>query len=168
MTKLNIAPTKSNLLKVKEQLRISTDGYELLEQKREILVMELMHMVEQVKLLEKETDKLLKSAYPALKNMLMAVGGDRVERIAHAVSYDFTLMEKSIVKAGMTFSTIEMELPKRRLFYSFMDSFADTDKVMADFFDFLKLLTQMASIRTIVWRLAMEVKKNAAQGKRAR
>ena len=62
MTKLNIAPTKSNLLKVKEQLRISTDGYELLEQKREILVMELMHMVEQVKLLEKETDKLLKSA----------------------------------------------------------------------------------------------------------
>ena len=116
-------------------------------------------MVEQVKLLEKETDKLLKSAYPALKNMLMAVGGDRVERIAHAVSYDFTLTEKSIVKAGMTFSTIEMELPKRRLFYSFMDSFADTDKVMADFFDFLKLLTQMASIRTIVWRLAMEVKK---------
>lgn len=159
MTKLNIAPTKSNLLKVKEQLRISTDGYELLEQKREILVMELMHMVEQVKLLEKETDKLLKSAYPALKNMLMAVGGDRVERIARAVSYDFTLTEKSVVKAGMTFSTIEMELPKRRLFYSFMDSFADTDKVMADFFDFLKLLTQMASIRTIVWRLAMEVKK---------
>ena len=117
MTKLNMAPTKSNLLKVKEQLSISMDGYELLEQKREILVMELMHMVEQIKLLEREIDKLI------------------------------------------AFSTVDMGLPKRQLFYSFMDSFADTDKVMADFFDFLKLLTQMASIRTIVWRLAMEVKK---------
>lgn len=135
------------------------DGYELLEQKREILVMELMHMVEQIKLLEREIDKLIASAYPALKSMLTSVGGDRVERIAHAVSYDFNITEKSVIKAGMTFSTIDMELPKRQLFYSFMDSFADTDKVMSDFFDFLKLLTQMASIRTIVWRLAMEVKK---------
>ena len=40
-----------------------------------------------------------------------------------------------------------------------MDSFADTDKVMAEFFELLELLTDMASIRTIVWRLAMEVKK---------
>ena len=159
MTKLNMAPTKSNLLKVKEQLSISMDGYELLEQKREILVMELMHMVEQIKLLEREIDKLIASAYPALKSMVTSVGGDRVERIAHAVSYDFNITEKSVIKAGMTFSTIDMELPKRQLFYSFMDSFADTDKVMSDFFDFLKLLTQMASIRTIVWRLAMEVKK---------
>ena len=159
MTKLNVAPTKSNLLKIKEQLNISCDGYELLEQKREILVMELMHMVEQIKLLERDMDKVIASAYPALKNMLMAVGGDRVERISHAVNYDFSITEKSVIKAGMTFSTIDVKLPERKLFYAFMDSFADTDKVMADFCDFLKLLTQMASIRTIVWRLAMEVKK---------
>ena len=159
MTKLNVAPTKSNLLKIKEQLNISCEGYKLLEQKREILVMELMHMVEQIKLLERDMDKVIASAYPALKNMLMAVGGDRVERISHAVNYDFSITEKSVIKAGMTFSTIDVKLPERKLFYSFMDSFADTDKVMADFFDFLKLLTQMASIRTIVWRLAMEVKK---------
>ena len=82
-----------------------------------------------------------------------------MERISHAVNYDFSITEKSVIKAGMTFSTIDVKLPERKLFYSFMDSFADTDKVMADFFDFLKLLTQMASIRTIVWRLAMEVKK---------
>ena len=45
MAKSNIAPTKSNLLAVKAQLAVSQDGYELLEQKREILVMELMRMV---------------------------------------------------------------------------------------------------------------------------
>ena len=57
MAKLNIAPTKSNLLSIKEQLAISTEGYDLLEQKREILVMELMRIVEKVKLLEVEMDK---------------------------------------------------------------------------------------------------------------
>ncbi len=37
MAKLNIAPTKSNLLAIKEQLAVAVDGYDLLEQKREIL-----------------------------------------------------------------------------------------------------------------------------------
>ncbi len=159
MARLNVAPTKSNLLKIKEQLAISQDGYELLEQKREILVMELMRMVEQVKLLEREIDKCVQHAYPDLKHMLMAVGTDRAERISHAVSYDFRIVEKPITKAGMDFSSISVDIPKRQLFYSFVDSFADTDKVMVDFFELLKLLTEMASIRTIVWRLATEVKK---------
>ena len=71
MAKLNVAPTKSNLLSMKEQLSISQNGYELLEQKREILIMELMHMVEKVKLLEQDIDALVEKAYPALKKMLM-------------------------------------------------------------------------------------------------
>ena len=28
--------------------------------------------------------------------MLMAVGGDRVERVSHAVKYDFTITEKPV------------------------------------------------------------------------
>ena len=40
-----------------------------------------------------------------------------------------------------------------------MGSWADCDRVMIDFFELLRLLTDMASIRTIVWRLAREVKK---------
>ncbi len=159
MAKLNIAPTKSNLLSIKEQLSVAEDGYDLLEQKREILVMELMHMVEQVKQLEQKIEATVQTAYPALKNMLMAVGENQVERISHAVSYDFEMTEKPVTAAGMQFNAIDVELPKRQLFYSFMDSYADTDEVMVHFFELLKLLTQMASIRTMVWRLANEVKK---------
>ena len=79
MAKLNIAPTKSNLLSIKEQLAVAEDGYELLEQKREILVMELMHLVDKVKVLEQKINKKVESAYPELKKMLMQVGGDRIE-----------------------------------------------------------------------------------------
>ena len=159
MSKLNIAPTKSNLLLVKDQLAVAESGNALLEQKREILVMELMRMVERVKLLESDIQKAVDSAYPALRRMLMTVGGDGAARISHAVHYDFHVSEKRVSAAGMNFPSVEMNLPEKKLFYSFMDSFADTDKVMSEFFDLLKLLTEMASIRTIVWRLAAEVRK---------
>ncbi|MDR1784970.1 MAG: V-type ATP synthase subunit D [Spirochaetaceae bacterium] len=159
MPKLNIAPTKSNLLSLNEQLSVARDGYDLLEQKREILVMELMRMVEKVKLLEMNIDKRIETAYPALRELLMSVGGDRVERISHGVSYDFGITEKSVNLAGIGFQTIDVRLPRPRLVYSFMGTSASSDKVMLEFFELLKLLTDMASIRTIVWRLALEVKK---------
>lgn len=159
MAKLNIAPTKSNLLTMKEQLAVSTNGYELLEEKREILVRELMHLVEQVKILETEIDQVIKTAYPAFKKMLMLNGADQIERISHDIHYDFEMMEKTVVVGGMQFETLDVDLPKKELFYSFQGTYANTDAMITKFFDLLSLLTQMASIRTIVWRLAAEVKR---------
>lgn len=159
MAKLNIAPTKSNFLAMKEQLAISENGYDLLEQKRELLVQELMHMVDKVKLLEKDIDNAVKEAYPAFKRMLMADGSDQVRRIAHNVHYEFEMQEKQVVIGGMSFSTIDVQLPKRQLFYTMIGTYANTDDVINKFFKLISLLTQMASIRTIVWRLAEEVKK---------
>ena len=159
MARLPVAPTKSNLLTMKEQLSIAQDGYDLLEQKREILVMELMQMVEKVKLLENDIEKQIDRAYPSLRNMFMTVGRNRTERVAKTVNYDYDIREKRVILAGMTFSTVSVELPRRKLAWSYLNSFADCDKVMIDFFELLRLLTEMASIRTIVWRLAKEVKK---------
>ena len=159
MARLNIAPTKSNLLMMKEQLAVSTNGYELLEEKREILVRELMHLVERVKLLEKDIDDAVAKAYPAFKRMLMLDGADQIERISHAVHYDFDFTEKRINIGGMSFPSIDVIIPKKELFYSFMGTDANMDATVSSFFELLLLLTQMASIRTIVWRLAEEVRK---------
>ncbi|MEE1211519.1 MAG: V-type ATP synthase subunit D [Treponema sp.] len=159
MAKLNIAPTKSNLLAMKEQLAVSQNGYDLLEQKREILVQELMKMVEKVRLLERELDEVTAVAYPAFKRMLMAAGSDQVKRISRNVRYDFSIMEKSVNIGGMSFDTIDVTIPQQKLFYSMIGTYANTDDVISKFFKLLSVLTQMASIRTIVWRLAEEVKK---------
>lgn len=144
---------------MKEQLAVSTNGYELLEEKREILVRELMHLVEQVKLLEDEINQVVNEAYPAFKKMLMLNGADQIERISHDIHYDFDMYEKTVVIGGMQFETIDVELPEKELFYSFEGTYANTDAMITKFFDLLSLLTQMASIRTIVWRLAEEVKR---------
>lgn len=69
------------------------------------------------------------------------------------------MREKQVVIGGMSFSTIDVKLPKRRLFYTMIGTYANTDDVINKFFRLISLLTQMASIRTIVWRLAEEVKK---------
>ena len=159
MAKLNIAPTKSNLLAMKEQLSVSQNGYDLLEQKRELLVQELMKMVEKVRLLERELDEVTAVAYPAFKRMLMAAGSDQIKRISRNVRYDFPIMEKSVNIGGMTFDTIDVTIPQQKLFYSMIGTYANTDDVISKFFKLLSVLTQMASIRTIVWRLAEEVKK---------
>lgn len=159
MAKLNIAPTKSNLLAMKEQLAVSQNGYDLLEQKRELLVQELMKMVEKVRLLERELDEVTAVAYPAFKRMLMAAGSDQVKRISRNVRYDFSIMEKSVNIGGMSFDTIDVTIPQQKLFYSMIGTYANTDDVISKFFKLLSVLTQMASIRTIVWRLAEEVKK---------
>lgn len=159
MSKQTIAPTKSNLLAVKEQLAVSLNGYELLEEKREILVRELMNLVEKVKLLEKEIDKVVAKAYPAIRRMLMLDGADQIERIACSVHYNFEMREEKVSVGGLSFSTIDVSLPKKELFYSLIGTYANTDNTIDKMFELLSLLTQMASIRTIVWRLAMEVKK---------
>lgn len=156
---LNVAPTKSNLLSLKEQLSVAKNGYELLEQKRELLVQSLMSMVSKVNLLEKNIEETIARAYPAFKNVLITNGSDTLERIAGCVKYEFGVKERRVVVGGMNFSTLDLEVPKKKLFYSMISTDAETDRAISEFFDLLVLLVEMASIRTIAWRLAVEVKK---------
>jgi V/A-type H+-transporting ATPase subunit D len=159
MAREQIAPTKSNLIRVKDQLSTALEGYDLLEQKREILVMELMRKVEQVKILERELDSRTASAYPALKRMLIVVGRERADRLSGGIRYRFELQEKRITAAGMTLPGLEVHIPEAELKYSPANSFAECDETVLEFFQLLKILTELAAVRTIAWRLAREVRK---------
>ena len=159
MAREQIAPTKSNLIRVKERLNIALEGYELLEQKREILVMELMHKVEQVKMLEREMDQRIVTAYPCLKRMLIAIGRERADKLAATVFYDYELTEKRVHIAGMNLLGLEIKFPEAELKYSPANSFAECDETVIEFFGLLKVLTELAAVRTIAWRLAREVRK---------
>jgi len=159
MAREQIAPTKSNLLKVKERLNIAREGYDLLEQKREILVSELMRKVEQVKILERDLDKRVETAYPCLKRMLVVVGRERAQSLAQNVSYNFEVNEKQVIAAGMRLPGLEVRIPNRELKYSPVNSFAECDETVLEFFELLKICTELAAIRTIAWRLAREVRR---------
>ena len=159
MAREEIAPTKSNLLKVKERLATAEEGYDLLEQKREILVMELMAKVEQVKILERDLNARVDTAYPSLKRMLVVVGRERAERLSRNISYHFELREKLVTTAGMRLPGLEIRFPDAELKYSAANSFAECDETVLEFFELLKICTELAAVRTIAWRLAREVRK---------
>jgi V/A-type H+-transporting ATPase subunit D len=52
-----------------------------------------------------------------------------------------------------------VHLPNVELKYSPANSFAECDETVVEFFKLLKLLTELAAVRTIAWRLAREVRK---------
>lgn len=159
MARENIAPTKSNLLKVKERLATAEEGYELLEQKREILVMELMRTVEQVKLLEREVERRTTSAYPTAKRMLLSCGRERAEQLAKNNKLAFDIQEKQVNIAGLHLPSLEVQFSGVQLMYSPENSFAECDETVLEFFSLLKILTELAAVRTVAWRLAREVRK---------
>jgi V/A-type H+-transporting ATPase subunit D len=159
MARDQLAPTKSNLIRVKERLNTALEGYDLLEQKREILVMELMQKVEQVKILERDLDQKIATAYPCLKRMLITVGRERADALSRNIHYKFDLTEKRTLVAGLSLLGLEIRLPNMELKYSPANSFAECDETVLEFFGLLKILTELAAIRTIAWRLAREVRK---------
>jgi V/A-type H+-transporting ATPase subunit D len=155
----NVAPTKSNLLHEKERLALALEGYDLLERKREILVMELMKRLDAVKILEREIEKRCGSAYPAMRRMMLSVGRERANELSLGVESDFQATERRVQVAGLSVPSIEARVPERKLVYSFVNSFADSDQTMVEFTELMKLIAQMASLRSVVWRLAKELRK---------
>jgi V/A-type H+/Na+-transporting ATPase subunit D len=159
MARYDVPPTKSNLFAVRGQLSIAREGFELLEQKREILIMELMRMVEEVKLLERDLDKRVESAYNALKTTIVGLGRETAREVSAGINFDYVLKEKQSRLMGIPLPTIDVQTPPMALKYSFMNTNATCDRTMVEFFELLKLVARMAEIRTMVWRLAKEVRK---------
>jgi V/A-type H+/Na+-transporting ATPase subunit D len=159
MARYDVPPTKSNLFAVKEQLSIAREGFELLEQKREILVMELMRMVEEVKLLERDMEKRIETSYGSLRQMIVRMGRETAEDVSNGIRFEYVTREKHGRLMGIPLPSLDMEMPRMELKYSFMSSTSACDATTMEFFELLKLIARMAEIRTTVWRLAKEVRK---------
>jgi V/A-type H+-transporting ATPase subunit D len=155
----NVAPTKSNLLREKERLALAIEGYDLLERKREILMLELMKRMDEAKALDRKMRERAGTAYPALRRMLLAAGRDNARELASGVRADFAARERRMQVAGISMPSLEAVAPARRLQSSFMNSSADSDETAAEFTALLELVAAMAGLRAIVWRLAKEVRK---------
>jgi V/A-type H+/Na+-transporting ATPase subunit D len=155
----NVAPTKSNLLKEKETLALAEEGYDLLERKREILMLELMKRIDEIKVLERELRRRSGTAYPVLRRMLLEAGRENVRELSVGVRADFAAKEHRIQVTGISMPALEAVAPEHRLQVSFMNSFADSDETAVEFSALLEVIASMAGLRAIVWRLAKEVRK---------
>ena len=73
-----VFPTKSNLMATKRSLALATQGYDLMDRKRNILVREMMQLIDRAAGIQDRISAAYAEAYEALKKaniMLGSVGG---------------------------------------------------------------------------------------------
>jgi V/A-type H+-transporting ATPase subunit D len=157
--KLNVPPTKSNLIKIKGDLAFAEEGFQLLDQKREILVMEVMHMIEDVRRARNNAQDVLTKAYDALTKANMRMGIKKVRAVALAISPDIAIKitDRSIM--GVVIPIIDIAAREPKPAYSYGGTNAVLDEATTMFRGALKTIAELAEVEVAVWRLAMELKK---------
>ena len=86
MSRINVPPTRSNLLHMKQELQFAREGFEILDRKREVLSTELVHIAHDAEVLQEQVWKLLAAAYEALEQAKLTMGREHVEWAALAVN----------------------------------------------------------------------------------
>jgi V/A-type H+-transporting ATPase subunit D len=159
MARLNVPPTKSSLLKVKRDLRFALEGYDLLEQKREILVIELMNQVARAKSIQQEMEAALATAFAAVRAAAMTVGVEAMRRESAGIRVDHRVSVRLRPVMGIGLPTVRLEMAPLVPQFAPGDGSARADAVMLAFRDVMAKIGQLAEVETIVFRVARELRK---------
>jgi len=159
MAQLNYAPTKTNLLKLRNDLQFAQQGYELLDQKRNILIIELLALVDQTVDFQSRVDSALAKAYKALEETVFDMGKLKVQYLTGAVNITTDITVRSRRVMGVVLPVIETEFKERSPHYSPMGTSFWIDSSLHFFKEVLKLLGKLSELKISVLRLANEVKK---------
>ncbi|MGA7192233.1 MAG: V-type ATP synthase subunit D [Anaerolineales bacterium] len=159
MPSINVAPTRTNLIRIKKELRFAREGYEILDRKREVLTTELVRVAHEADILQKEVWKLLETAYSALENARLTMGSDHVEWAALAANktVDVHLKLRGIMGVAIPVIEARGDLPK--MLYSLSGTSASLDEAAAAFREVVMKTPQLSMLVTTVWRLAGELRK---------
>lgn len=159
MAQLNYAPTKTNLLRLRNDLKFAQQGYELLDQKRNILIIELLALVDQTVDHQSRVENALAKAYKALEETVFDMGKLKVQYLTGAVNISTDITVKSRRVMGVILPVIETEFREHSPHYSPMGTSFWIDSSLSFFKEVLHLLGKLSELKISVLRLANEVKK---------
>lgn len=159
MGKLNVAPTKSNLLVLKRQLAFAEEGYDLLEQKRQILIFELMSRLSRARNAEQNTHAALRKAYAALREARMDTGSEAIDRAILGVKMDHQVDSSDQHLMGMRIPHVTVKTEPVSAQFGVSGTSATTDDAMSRFVEVLHLIAELAELENAVMQLARELRK---------
>lgn len=159
MSKLNIAPTKSNLLSLKRQLAFAEEGYDLLEQKRQILIFELMNRLSRAREVEGHSAEALKRAFAAIGEAQLDIGSEAIDRAILGVQmqHQVALSEQRLM--GLKIPHLAVQSEPAQVQFGIVGTSANTDLAMWRFAEVLPLLAELAELENSILRLARELRK---------
>lgn len=144
---------------MKRQLAFAEEGYDLLDQKRQILIFELMSRLERAREAGQRLEEALGRAHLALREAMLDVGTEALDRAASGVRMDHqaALSTQPLMGLRLPRAQAGIEAPGAR--FSFTDTSANTDVAMQRFVEILPLLAELAGLENAVIRLARELRK---------
>lgn len=159
MAKLNIAPTKSNLLNLERQLDFAQEGYDLLEQKRQILIFELMSRLNRAEEAERKVNEALRQAFDALKEATLDIGSEAIDSITLGIAMKHEIDMTDDRLMGMCVPKLTVRVEPMGVRFGVIGTSSNTDIAMARFVDVLPLLAELAELENAVMRLARELRR---------
>jgi V/A-type H+-transporting ATPase subunit D len=158
----NIKPTRMELLKLKKRVKLADKGYELLREKRDALISELMAVIREYKDARNKVEENLKIAF---YNLLMAevlMGSSDLEQITGITARDIALefATKNIMGVSipiMKIADVVRKINERG--YGLLSTTAKLDDAAKSFEESLLSIVKLAEVEESLRRIASEVEK---------
>jgi V/A-type H+-transporting ATPase subunit D len=159
MARLDVAPTRDAYLDIQRTLHRIQEGHDLLEQKRQILVTELMTQVEVARRIKDEIDAAMASAYEALYQAAVQSGITGLSRQSLGVQMEHEVSISSRSVMGVPVPSIECKAAPFEVRFGLTDGRSATDEVMRRFVSALEMVARLAQVENAVFRLAREIRR---------
>jgi V/A-type H+-transporting ATPase subunit D len=155
-----IAPTRSNLLKLKDDLAFANLGHELLDQKRSILVVELLTLVDQAVDYQGRVDVALAKASGSLQNSVMQMGRLKVANVFPSVTSTSTIDISQRKVMGVRLPKVETTFHDKGPYFSPEGTTLAVEDTISSYQEAIQLMGHLAELKVSIMRLAREVKKS--------
>ncbi|HIV02129.1 MAG TPA: V-type ATP synthase subunit D [Candidatus Aphodoplasma excrementigallinarum] len=156
---VNLFPTKGNLILAKNTLALSSQGYELLDKKRNILIREMMGLIDAAKELQAKIETTFAAAYAALQRANITSGIEHVMEVGLAMPLEdgVRLLSRSVM--GTEIPMVRCDRRDEPPQYGFYSTTSALDEARARFVEVKELSLRLAEVETSVYRLAVNIKK---------
>lgn len=159
MPKIELPPTKSSLRKLKENLSFAYEGYDLLNQKREILAIEIVRYISEIRRVESEFSSVLDELYAAYRIAAVDMGSETITLKSSSEKRGYSFHMKFTKLMGLNLSKIRLVFKKPRLSASLTGTTATYDTVKERSTKVLEMLAEYAAIAKSIIILSKELKK---------
>ena len=154
-----VPPTRGNLVKLKKALTQAQSGHDLLEQKRQVLMLELVRHIDSARDLQTGVIKTFEDSYSALQKANISLGIDMVEDIASSVPVTNEVIVRLRSVMGVEIPDIDEIDCSVKPSYSLIDSTSAMDQAYVSFRRVLAMLLKLAEVETSVYRLAVQIRR---------
>lgn len=151
-------PTKNNLMRLKEKIRLSKQGHDLLEKKKFILTVEKDKIKNELNELRMELNELIENATLKLKYASIDVGLDELINISEDIQVEENINIKYKTIMGVEIPSIVYEKNEVKLNYGLFGTTSSVDECILIFNKIKEKMIRLAELENTEIRLEESIK----------